>query len=382
MSIKTIVPLPDAPERADPGGRLIVGLFGYYSYRNHGDHLMAYLLAEHIKSLGHKPVIFSKWAADMAGWHVDVVSEPEAFARTVDVIVFGGGGVLIPRRHLNEDGADFNADLGQVLDAAAGDETPLFGISIGGAGARLDQIVPLERQQLLRRLHYVTLRNREDLPLLAEAGVAGEFLDDLVWTAATVFPLKGVERGGRKRVGINFYLGRSRRYRLVRTIIGLVTRLRPDIDFVFLDNQPGRNGEFQAFKPARRTANTTCETLVELDAACRELASLDVLFTTRLHVGLVAMCYGVPSVVYAGKMKTRLLYNRIGRGHLFWSSKDVMKFLRVFLLPGGLDRLIQSGRQPIEPIVFHSAAKHYERLTQLLTKVTDQSSNGIVRRKL
>lgn len=345
---------------------------------------MAYLLSSHIRSMGHTPIVFSKLPATMTDWGVQVESDVDDFVEAADVVVFGGGGLLIPRPHLGGDRGDFNADLGGVLRKAGTKNTPLYGISIGGAGEPLYKIVPEERQLLIRSLRYVTLRNSEDLQLLEQAGVEGEFQDDLVWTTAAVYPLERPPQRGRRRVGINFYLGRSRRFLVLQKIIELIVRARSDIDFVFLDNHPGRDGEFKAYSPARLPANCSRKTLVDIEDACREVASLDVLFTTRLHVGVMAMCYGVLTVAYAGQKKTRLLYNRISRGEFFWPSNEVVKFLKVFLIPGGLDRLIGAAQEPIDTTVFDSAAQHYTRLEILLSdkepafweKKIEQMSSG------
>ncbi|MEM1410606.1 MAG: hypothetical protein AAGG79_07685, partial [Pseudomonadota bacterium] len=150
-------------------------------------------------------------------------------------------------------------------------------------------------------------------------------------------------------------------------------KLRQDVDFVFIDNQPGKDDAFQAYRPRSRNANATCSTLVDIEAACRELAALDVLITSRLHVGMVAMSYGVSTVAYAGQTKTRLVYDRIGRASLFWTSRDVIKFVRAFLIPSGLERLKRAAYPPIAGAILDGAGEHYARLTEVLGALTDQS---------
>lgn len=351
---------------------LRVGVFGYYSYRNLGDNLMAYLLSEHVKRAGHVPVVFSKLSVDMQGWGVEVCSDARELVEKSDLLLFGGGGLLIPRRKLSSQGADFNDDLRAVLAASANKGIPAYGLSIGGGGKPLDEIVPEERRNLIRSLHYVTLRNREDLQLLEQAGVRGEFLDDLVWTTASCFPVAAPAGKNRRRIGINLYLGRSRRFNLLRKVIELFVRIRPDIDFVFLDIHPGSNGEFRAYAPGRPRKNCAQKRLVDVEDACREAASLDLLFTTRLHLGVMAMCYGVTTVAYAGQEKTRLLYNRIGRGDLFWKSSEIFNFIKLFFLPGRLEKLF-ARREAVGSEIVENAMRHYARLDDVLAAEADGS---------
>lgn len=354
------------------GDKLKVGLFGYYSYGNLGDNLMAYLLARHIKSLGHEPIVFTKSPEFMAGWGVELCSSVAELVDQSDVIVFGGGGLLIPRKNLSAAQADFTHDMGDVIKAAKAKNIPQVGISLGGAGKSLDQITPAERQDLVRGLSHVTLRNSEDLQLLDQAGIDGAFFNDMVWTTADQVPIPKKQASGRRRIGFNLYMTQSRRYRLLRKILGGIVRLRPDLDFIFFDIHPGSNGEFNAFAPERMPKNCTRKTLADIEEACKEAATLDLLVSTRLHFGVMMMSYGGTTIAYAGQEKTRLLYKRIGRERLFWNSTELYKFMRCFLVPGALAKTISSGQNLDVTDVARDASQHYSRLSEVLAKIVPQ----------
>jgi len=356
--------------------KLTVGIFGYYSYRNLGDNLMAYLLSKQIRNTGHVPLVFSKFADNMQDWGVELVSDVKEFVEQADLVIFGGGGLLIPRKSLSGEGADFNEDLHDVLEMVEANGTPLYGISLGGGGKPLSQIVPEERRRLIRSLNYLTLRNREDMQLLEQAGIKGEFLDDLVWTTAKSFPLTPPASNGRRRIGINLYLGRSRRFKVLRKIIEMAVRLRSDMDFVFFDIHPGRNDEFKAYSPDRLPRNCERRQLVDMEDACRQAASLDLLLTTRLHLGVMAMSYGVTTIAYAGQEKTRLLYNRIGRGELFWRSGKIFNFIKLFFFPGQLDKTLER-QTAIDDAIIDNASSHYDRLAEILdSEASGKSYSG------
>jgi polysaccharide pyruvyl transferase WcaK-like protein len=352
------------------GKKLKVALFGYYSYGNLGDNLMAYLLSRHVKSLGHAPVVFTKSPQFMTGWDVELCSDVISLVNQSDVIIFGGGGVLIPRKSLSAQQKDFNEDLGAAVKVAIAKDIPRIGISLGGAGKPLDQIVPAERQELVRSLEYVSLRNSEDLQLLGQAGIDGAFHNDIVWTTADQVPVSLARSTGRRRIGLNLYLTQSRRYKLLRNILQFVVRLRPDLDFVFLDIHPGPDGSFNAFAPERMPKNCIRKTLLDIEEACREAASLDLLITTRLHLGVMAMSYGGTTIAYAAQEKTRMLYKRIGREKLFWSGSDLWRFLECFLLPGKLAKTIATGRKRDLGEVVRDAHSHYAKLSEALAAIS------------
>ena len=160
------------------------------------------------------------------------------------------------------------------------------------------------------------------------------------------------------------YRGRSSKFKTLRRILEFVVKMRQDIDFVFYEVNPNMDGDFGTIAAADTHPNCTCKTLVDVAEACREVAALDLMMTTRLHIGVMAMSYGVPSVAFAGEDKTRLLYRNIGRGDLFWNLGEVYKFAYTFLFPGALSRLID--RSPLDRIIFESAQTHFQRMSEVL----------------
>lgn len=338
---------------------LKIGVFGFYSYRNLGDNLMAYLIARHVQERGHLPVIFSKNATDMADWDVLVYGDVGEFMANCDIVFLGGGGLLIPRPRLSGIGQDFNEDLKAMLAISREMKIPLYGFSLGGAGVPLTEIVPSQRRDLISQMKYVTLRNREDLQLLEQANIKGEFLDDIVWSVANKVPPRSKPKSKEKyRIGLNLYLGDSPKFYPTKFLISVATKIRRDIKFIFFDIHPNADDAFNAFY----VEGPNCEKKFALDiqSSCDDVASLDLLITTRLHLGVMAMSYGVPSVAYAAATKTKLLYNRIGRQKFFWKSYEFYKFALLFLFPSYF-KTDGSPRQ-----VNDNALGHYDAMDRIL----------------
>jgi polysaccharide pyruvyl transferase WcaK-like protein len=347
-----------------------IGVFGFYSYRNLGDNLMACLVAEQVRAAGCEPVIFCKLDDPRIVWGFESCGSVAEFVAGVDAVICGGGGLLISRPRPSDISKDFHIDLQALLDATAAKGIPVFGTSLGGGGMPLDAIVPPVRQDLVRKLRYVTLRNREDVQLLDQAGIEGEFLDDIVWSVSRKILVVPTAREGRRpKVGINLYIGHSRKMQSVRLLLQLITWIRRDIDFVFYEIHPELDGTFEAFSTNLGQPNCSARELLDIRDACQELSSADLLITTRLHCGVMAMSYGVPSIAFAGAEKTRLLYRRAARSQFFWPAKEFARFAALFLMPGRFGKLI-SQRQTIVPDeIMNGALAHYDRISDYCTQV-------------
>lgn len=346
-------------EVVDTTRRLRVGLFGYYSEMNLGDNVMAHLLATHLIDRGHDVVIFSTNPGPLARLDARIAGTVDEFLEGLDLIIFGGGGLLIPRPKLSISGVAFHNELGAVLDGAKARSIRMFGVSLGGAGKPFSEIVPQQRRQLLVSLEAFSLRNPEDSHLFDELNKPGKVLGDLVWTVASKFPMPPKAATGKTRVGINLYVGRSRRYKILRWLLTLAVKMRPDVEFQFIDINPDRDGQFRALKPYGPLKPEASKILTDTEESCQEAASLDLLISTRLHLGVMAMSYGVPVIVYAGQEKTRLLYRRMGRERWFWHSGQVLRMFFFLVLPGLKRRIARISAKDVLDDVKSSADKNF-----------------------
>jgi polysaccharide pyruvyl transferase WcaK-like protein len=355
-----------------------VGIFGFYSYGNLGDNLMAHIVASEVQANGLEPVIFCKSQIAGMSWKFATSASIEDFIGHVDGVIFGGGGLLISRPQPTDIIADFNRDLAALLASAQRKRIPLYGVSLGGTGAPLDAIQPEARRDLVSSLTYVSLRNREDVPLLEDAQVSGEFLDDIVWTTARKFPVRKKGPNQRPKIGLNLYLGRSRRMKWVMALLRLIVFVRRDLDFVFYEIHPGPNGRFDAFATGLKQPNCRQKVLLEIDAACREIASLDLLITTRLHLGVMAMSFTVPSIAFAGAKKTALLYQRIGRGSYFWERDQASQFAQLFLRKGALRKVLSDKTEIVAADVIESALKNFALIERYCREIEQLYGSELV----
>jgi polysaccharide pyruvyl transferase WcaK-like protein len=349
----------------DPTGR--IGIFGFYSYQNFGDNLMAVMICRHLQSLGARPVVFSRDPQFAQTHGVPVEADLDALVAQSDLMVLGGGGQLIPRPRMRGNFAQFSADMRRLVDLCQEHAVALYGISIECGAKALDQIVPAERRDLLHALAYSTLRNPHDAGLFQQAGIPCDVVPDLVWTTPRFFP-KPARKGNRKTVGLNLYLHKTRRSTLLKWLLRLITILRPDLDFVFIDVTPKPGGGFRALDLSAGQANCSRAMLMDLARAMDVICECDLIISTRLHLEVVAMSHGVPSVAYDPQPKTRQLYEHIGLANMVWRGRELHKFIGALLWPGGLDRL-RARHDPCRvEAMMADAARHYEALADIVRR--------------
>src|SRR5690606_24763547 len=72
-----------------------IGVWGSYDKGNFGDDLMAYMLVTHLKEKGHEPFLYNATKPLALECEVESVWDIYDFVKKADVVIIGGGGMLI-----------------------------------------------------------------------------------------------------------------------------------------------------------------------------------------------------------------------------------------------------------------------------------------------
>jgi len=297
-------------------------LFGFYGVGNYGDDLMAWMIADHLASVGRRVAIHS--LADRGGDSLrtpdflrrDFRSDPsiEATLDACDSVVYGGGGLLVSHagqrmrrfaRHFRKE----EAFLAEVRRRGL----PLAVLSVGGDGSgNPDHLDPFAIE-MVRYAGSVTVRNRSDLDLLARLGVAAHAYPDVVWSAAGRFGHVERRHAG-LRIGLDLYPSMMRWSDALAVLATLqaVVLARPSVRFVCLDSTHACRGRFGGIGRFLVGRNVERYRFSDFRSDLAELHSLDLLLSSRLHVPMVALQYGVPFLSVMPEGKTRLLLESVG----------------------------------------------------------------------
>ncbi|MEM8904659.1 MAG: polysaccharide pyruvyl transferase family protein [Actinomycetota bacterium] len=329
-----------------------VAIWGSYKHGNFGDDLMAVLFARRVREAGSSPIVLQLDPELAARLDLHVAGSVPELLDEADLCVMGGGAMLEAgslRWAARGYSRDLERDLLALWRCARG-RVPVHASSIGGSGATSPLRLSPAKAVLLRSgvVGASTVRLPEDVLLLRRLGVEATYHPDVVLGASRSFAGERTRRDDRFRVGVNLN---------VRTGSGLTRRLLdwaaadPAVELVFLHTHlPGHAAGYEVLPD--RSDRVAHHRYRDPDETTAALAELDVLVSSKLHVGVTALSYDVPFVSYAGKAKSVAFLRSIGADHLrFRSGEDerVVSLLERALLEvtasGGPARSLLPGEQ-------------------------------------
>jgi hypothetical protein len=185
-------------------------------------------------------------------------------------------------------------------------------------------MTPMYKDFFLRKAEYISVRNPQDLRVLKHYGVRGDYFPDVAWQTADLFPMPP-KTHGKIRIGIDLYLsGLARRQALhILPLLWSITKMRSECEFIFMDSTDARVRSYRGLGIVMRGSNIRRYQFSNLPADLEFLSSLDLLVSSRLHVPLVCMGYGVPIISTFCEKKTSILMkdlnlsdSEIGHGQL------------------------------------------------------------------
>lgn len=312
-------------------GRCRVGLFGNYGGQNFGDEIMGIMFAKTLQALGVSFSVFGLRAQYGERYGFPVVYSATELVRMCDVIIVGGGGLLLPHRGA---ASNFGREMDALLKECNDRSIPLLCFSIGGAGLPVERLSPTSRRHLLERAKRCTLRLRSELPMLSQAGTTGAHHEDVVWMSSLFFPLKTgkAKASGRPRIGISMYPEGKLNRKLQENFFRLLVRMRSDCDFVFFEVKSSKRGKGQALCPDKILNLPNCSffKFESVENGIGFLVTLDLLLTSRLHVLMVAMSYRIPSVSLLPRTKTVLCLQELGLNEFCWVGRRLWRLLYLF----------------------------------------------------
>ncbi len=346
-----------------------VALTGFYGYGNFGDDLMAVIFGRYLHRIG-VPFSVLKLTTDYSGpFGFDVAHTIRELLEGADVLIWGGGGLLVPWR--NWIYSVFYPGVGReyevLIREARKKGIRLGGFSVGGTGDCPETITPAYKQIFMEEAEYISVRNPQDLAILRHFGVPGDYFPDLVWQAADHFPARR-RKADRLRIGMDLYGGNLLRHNAAYLVplLYALTRKRPDCDFVFMDTTNRTKKPYRGLGRIIKGSRVYSHQFSSPAADMEMLASLDLLVSTRLHTLVVCLQYGVPVLSLFGEKKTTLLMRNLGLARLCYSHRRMRDFFSLMRSKEKLARFIEEFSFPDISTLRRGSYGHLEKLQQFL----------------
>ncbi len=342
-------------------------IWGYYTRGNFGDDAMAVMIAESVLGWGWNPIILSPSP------YFDPVPGAEICSSLADcgdiqAVVIGGGGLMnevsLLRRIWNLRKEPFRADLTEIDNLNAWLEAhshKILPISIGGSGKKFGK----EKAKLLGRNALPgTVRLKSDIEVLSSLGISGyTHFPDILWKIPDAFGI--TESPPSREISIGFNIKKkhaSKRFLdRVAQLAGKHLTSPSNVTSHVNRERYSYESEFDGVPTIAYDG--------DIRRFLRQLGSLSVVVSSKLHVGLAAMSLGVPFVSYKGPAKTRAALHEIGLDRYICDSEDqLFRMLEDIMENYGVTKKL------IETIAANESALaggHLEHLMQTLSTRSD-----------
>lgn len=358
---------------------LVVAMFGFYGYGNFGDDLAAVIFCRHLEQLGVIVRVHGLCQPYAQAFNLNVVHTVEDLLEGAHMVLLGGGGALVSHRRpswLHTGMLSKLPEMGrtseQIVAGAKARGIPVYGLSLGGDGRLSGPLVPTHKRRFVEAAKLITVRNRTDVAMLESHGHKAIYYPDIIWQTGTVFPAVP-EHHRRLRVGVNLYLSNLIGVNIMYALaLRSIVRRRRDIDFVFIETANTVKNKFGAIS-LRGTANLHAHIFNNPLDDLALISSLDLVISSRLHLGIAAMSYGVPFLSIGGEGKTRTMMKELGFAELCFGPSHVCRFTRLMRTPENIGTFIATHFHVDDALAYASQSKgHLDQLSTIVENLSQR----------
>ena len=320
-----------------------VSIWGSYCYGNYGDDLMALQFAKVLKNLGVTPWVYrlDKCLADK--YSVKTTNSLDELFQDTRFCIIGGGGLLVgqtPKRNKKKSKSAFdlvaekNDDFHNLYLMSSHYNCPVFPISVGGDGRGADTPLPSSVNEFWQgsTCKISTVRLREDIALVNKLGKEAIYYPDVLWTVSDFWDIPPRSNSSDKiHVGIN--IPKSLKNSVFAFSIKAITKIRKDIVFHFVRTMLPNSSRDYELLPNIDSPYIKHHIYNDPQSTLEFLKSLDLLVSSKLHLGLTSLSLGIPFISFNGKGKTKSFLKSINADFAIYSSQERLKLLRLISNP-------------------------------------------------
>ena len=305
-----------------------VAIWGSYEHGNYGDDLMAVIFANHLKNMGIRPVVYRLNNKVAEQYSIDTTDNIDDLFSDCAFAILGGGGMLVTdsllRRTFSKVSRSFEKDFKDLYQALKKYGTSFFPISIGGNGY-LEESFKLAsyRNKVFKSdcCKKGTLRLESDAHWGKRLDIDFTCVPDVLLSTAKQFPDIEKKQSDKLVVGVNLvgdccqpFVDKLEKF----------AKQQDKIEFVYINTHLdgyGHNYELTPSSGSNKLVRTfqhnqSFERTLEL------LSSLDLLISSKLHLGLTALTFQTPFVSFCGKSKTESFLSDVSVAKTTFKEKD------------------------------------------------------------
>lgn len=351
-----------------------IGIWGNYCYGNFGDDLMAISIANYLKRKGHLPVVYRLDKHLARKFDIETESSVSKLVSEVDFLLIGGGGMLVSNSRIKQIfspvARKFEDDFKRLDKALVKFKKYIYPISIGGAGKEHVKL-PKSREKFFsgQFVGEGTLRLKRDLLLTKKMGKSFNYYPDILFDVQSHFEVDSIRKpdDGEIWIGLNLI---SKDLKGERWIDELIKKAQtnPKLKLFFIQTHLENYLSDYEYVPTTTQTNVQAYKYRDIEDMLNLLTSLDIVISSKLHIGLTSLALGTPFVSFKGRDKTRAQLKELKADEAILDSGSQ--------LHGFMDKYLTSGRSfsldqiyDVEKLkrAASESKKHYRYIDQLIS---------------
>lgn len=331
-------------------------LWGSYTEGNFGDDLMAVMLTLSMRKHGWEPVVYGLDDRICGQFKIEKTLDLEEAIGSARACVIGGGAYLVTDDKL------FAHHLTRFLTLVEQSRKPLVVISVGGdtgVAGTAHRGGP-NRFESCDMLRGITVRLESDLGLFAENFAKVKHIPDIVFHTAR---FANAATGPREKL-VLFNGSNNYKFRFFYSLLAWLAKTQGYRVAYLRTHLPGGKLHENELAPGG------CECVLYENplefASAISLASLVV--SHKLHVGVVALSFGIPFVSFAGKPKTKAFFQQTGMNRFLVDKRWPFGIFPLFLNIGkNIVRKFDLELKPKISDLVEASGQHFEFLGEKLS---------------
>ncbi|MBV6623428.1 MAG: polysaccharide pyruvyl transferase family protein [Rivularia sp. (in: Bacteria)] len=304
-----------------------VAIWGSYNYGNYGDDIMAIQFAKYFKSIDVIPVVYRLNKQLAKRYKIQTTDSLNELFQDAEFCIIGGGGFLVENFS-----APFEEDFRQLQIVSTQKNCPVYPISIGGEGLGKNTSLSYWRQKFFQgeTCKSCSVRLESDKALINHFGKEVFYYPDVLLAVSEFWQIPSkITQNNTIHVGIN--IPNTIQCKWLAFQLGVIASIRRDIVFHFIKTYLPSSPINTELRPKQVSNNIKYHVYTDPLLTLQFLASLDLVVSYKLHLGLTALALGVPFYSLGGSGKAKAFLNSIGADFAVWNPGDKRFKLAAFL---------------------------------------------------
>ncbi len=305
-----------------------IGIWAPLRYANYGDDLQAILFAYFLESIGYKTILFQLNENLANTYKLDTAHTVDELCSDSKICIIAGGALLTPfsiiQRFLSKSANEYERDFKDLYRAGKKYGTKFCAISMGGDGLTRNPYLhySLARITFFKSKYFLngTVRLEGDMFQMKKFKKNFTYIPDCLLQTNNFLNISKKREDFPTtpyRVALNF----KKRHVSTKLLneIFLYAKKNKDVEFFFVTTHLEDTEINYEYIPNEKIENIKIVHYKTPSQLLEFISGVDILITSKLHLGITGLTVGTPFISYRGPGKAKSFVKSIGGD---WSIVD------------------------------------------------------------